>query len=99
MTITSVSRLANTTWLLALVYLVAQWAIALRFGLLAAAVVVLTLAVAGGSAALLCFRQALKRGANAVLVPAIAGLILNAVAIVVVIPNIVRALERTHALI
>jgi predicted membrane-bound spermidine synthase len=97
MTTTSVSRLANATWLVAVIYLVAQWLIALRFGLFAAAAVVLSLAIAGCIAALFCLRQALKQSARAILVPAIAGMILNTAALVVVIPNLVKAGERRHA--
>ena len=97
MTTTSVSRLANATWLGAVIYLVAQWLIALRFGLFAAAAVVLSLAIAGCIAALFCLRQALKQSARAILVPAIAGMILNTAALVVGIPNLVKAGERRHA--
>lgn len=96
MTTTRLRRLANATWLVALVYLVAQWLVALHVGLLAAAAVVLTLA-AGSIAALVCLRQAWKHSAKGILVPAIAGLILNTVAIVVVIPNVVRAAKHSHA--
>jgi hypothetical protein len=90
MTNTATRRLANSTWLLALVYLVAQWLIALRFGLFAAQTVVLALAAVGSICAFVCLRQAFKHGLKGILVPAIAGLILNVVALVIAIPNVAR---------
>ena len=89
----TVRRLANATWLVALVYMVAQWLVALRFGLLAATATTLALATGGLIAGVICLRQA-SRGTKGILIPAVVGLILNTVLIVVGIPNVVRALER-----
>ena len=87
---TTTRRLANSTWLVAPVYLVAQWLIALRLGLFAEQTFVLVLAAAGCICAFVCLRQASRHGWRGILVPAVAGLLLNFVPLVVAIPNIVR---------
>ena len=94
MTNTTTRRLANSTWLLALIYLVGQWLIALRFGLLAAETLVLALAAIGCVGALVCLRQAFKHGLKGILIPAIAGMILNVVALIVAIPNVVKTVKH-----
>ena len=95
MTTLVVKRLANATWVIALAYMVAQWLIALRFGLLAATATALTLATGGFVAGIICLRQ-VQRGAKGILIPAVVGLLLNTVLIVAGIPNIIRASERRH---
>jgi hypothetical protein len=92
----TVRRLANATWLIALVYMVAQWLVALRFGLFAATATTLALAIAGLIAGIICLRQA-SRGTKGILIPAVVGLILNTVLIVAGVPTIMRASERRHA--
>lgn len=90
MTNTTTRRLAHLTWLAAPIYLVVQWLVALRLGVFAAQTLVLLLAAAGCICAFVCLRQASRRGWRGILVPAIAGLLLNFVPLVVAIPSIVR---------
>ena len=94
----TVKRLANATWLIALVYMVAQWIVALRFGLFAATATTLALATGGLIAGIICLRQA-SRGTKGILIPAVVGLILNTVLIVAGIPTIMRAPERRHTVV
>jgi hypothetical protein len=90
---TTVRRLAHSTWLLAVIYLVGQWLFALRFGLLAAETLVLVLAAVGCVGALVCVTQAFKRGLKGILIPAVAGMILNVVALILAIPNVAKTVK------
>jgi len=87
-------RLANATWLCVLVYLTAQWLIALRVSLLASYVFVLAFAICGLSLALVCLLRSGASGLRSVWVPALIGLALNATTLVVCIRNVVEHASR-----
>src|SRR5437763_1304594 len=83
-----VSRVANATWLIALLYAVGQWIIALRASIPVAWAFTGFLALSGAAAALFCLFQVQARRRRDVWMPATLGLILNAVAVAVCIGNI-----------
>lgn len=84
----TVSTTANATWLLALVYFVGQWLIALRAGVATAWLVTGILATCGAAAAVFCLLPRQARGRRGVWIPAAFGLILNAIALVTCLQNV-----------
>jgi len=90
-------RVATATWLVIVLYLFASRFIRLLIGGVLADVLVFFLAVAGLVAAVVCLFLVPRHGRKGILIPAIVGLLLNALVLCIWIPNFLSARARARA--
>ena len=93
----STKRIATATWVVIVLYLFASRFIRLLIGPVIADVLVFFLAVLGLIVAIICLFLVPKYGRKGILIPAIVGLLLNALVLGIWIPNFLAARARARS--